>query len=726
MPNRCHRPVNVSVLLGLTLLLVFLRVSSTLSADTYSVPQTTGVTLAWDGTEPAPDGYRLYQRAEGQTYDYSQPVWTGTHTSCTVYNLAYDSRYYFVVRAYLGAEQSGDSNEVTFVSPSPAATTYTLSASAVGGGSISPSGDVIVNGGADQIFSISPGIGNYIADVLVDGVSVGPVASYAFVHVTANHSISARFALITSTITASAGSGGSISPAGVTILDYGKSQSYAITPALGYRVADVRVDGASLGPIGSYTFAKVTENHTIHAVFIADTFTITSSAGPNGTISPSGSTPVSYGGTQSYGISANDGYTIADVVIDGVSFGSMDTYTFSNVLKGHTIHAVFAAANQAPIADAGPDQVVDEGQAVTLSGLNSIDADNEITRYQWRQMQGPSVVLSSPDEPLTTFKTPNVDRSGAALIFELLVTDASGATSSDSCIVNVSWSNMTPTADAGVDQTVQEGAPVVIDASGSTDADDGIVSYAWVQTAGPAVPLSDAQSASPFFKAPYVGTEGAALTFEVTVTDAGGLKGTDRCLVNVSRAYTPPVADAGTDQQVTAGQQVLLDGSRSNDPDGRAIVSFRWKQTHGAPVELIDPTCERPIFVAPEGNGERGPLTFELSVTNSAELQATDTCRINVAASADATAPIVDIQDPAGDQTTTNQPKISFSGTASDDREVARVVWENSAGGSGVAVGTTTWRVDRIMLKRGINVITLTAYDTSGNQAQITRTVTRR
>ena len=71
-----------------------------------------------------------------------------------------------------------------------------------------------VNYGANQTFSHHPGGHYHVADVLVDGVSVGAVTSYTFTNVTANHTIAASFAIDTFTITASAGANGSISPSG--------------------------------------------------------------------------------------------------------------------------------------------------------------------------------------------------------------------------------------------------------------------------------------------------------------------------------------------------------------------------------------------------------------------------------------------------------------------------------------------------------------------------------
>ncbi|MDI4644253.1 DUF4073 domain-containing protein [Cohnella hashimotonis] len=69
------------------------------------------------------------------------------------------------------------------------------------------------------------------------------------------------------TIAASADAGGSISPAGNVAVSRGGSQTFTITPDAGYAISDVTVDGKSVGKVGSYTFANVTEAHTIKAVF---------------------------------------------------------------------------------------------------------------------------------------------------------------------------------------------------------------------------------------------------------------------------------------------------------------------------------------------------------------------------------------------------------------------------------------------------------------------------
>jgi hypothetical protein len=71
----------------------------------------------------------------------------------------------------------------------------------------------------------------------------------------------------TFTITASAGSGGSISPSGGVVVNQGANQSFTITPNSGFNVSSVTVDGANQGAITSYTFSNVQANHTISAAF---------------------------------------------------------------------------------------------------------------------------------------------------------------------------------------------------------------------------------------------------------------------------------------------------------------------------------------------------------------------------------------------------------------------------------------------------------------------------
>ena len=174
---------------------------------------------------------------------------------------------------------------------------FTIKASAGAGGSITPSGIVLVSRDAEQAFVISADENKRIDDVKVDGKSVGVRTSYKFTNVNADHVIAATFVDSTApvrqhTIMASAGANGSIDPSGVVSVDHCASRDFIITPASGYQISDVKVDGTSVGAISSYKFIDVTANHAIEAAF--SKVTIQPQPNPGGGKTPSAPpTPVS-------------------------------------------------------------------------------------------------------------------------------------------------------------------------------------------------------------------------------------------------------------------------------------------------------------------------------------------------------------------------------------------------------------------------------------------------
>ena len=221
-------------------------------------------------------------------------------------------------------------------------TTYTITASAGAGGSINPSGTVTVASGGSRTFAITPNPCYHVTEVLVDDNPVGPVTSYSFTNVTSNHTISASFAINTYTIVASAGTGGSISPSGDVGVNCGANQAFTITPDACHDVANVLVDGSPVGAVSNYTFTNVQANHTIAASFALKTYTITASAGAGGTIDPDGDVVVNCGSNQTFTITPDPCYNIADVVVDGSSVSAVPSYEFTNVIANHTIVTSFA------------------------------------------------------------------------------------------------------------------------------------------------------------------------------------------------------------------------------------------------------------------------------------------------------------------------------------------------------------------------------------------------
>jgi uncharacterized repeat protein (TIGR01451 family) len=161
--------------------------------------------------------------------------------------------------------------------------------------------------------------------------------------------------------------------------------------------------------------------------FTLNTYTLTPTAGANGSITPDTPQTVDWGSSATFTVTPNTGYHIADVGMDGTSIGAVSAYTFTNVTANHTITATFALNNDAPIADAGMDQAVSAGEPVTLDGSGSSDPDGHLPlTYGWTQTGGAPVVLSSDAISQPTFTAPD---AAGVLAFSLIVTDTDGLSS---------------------------------------------------------------------------------------------------------------------------------------------------------------------------------------------------------------------------------------------------------------------------------------------------------
>ncbi|MBR3797551.1 MAG: PKD domain-containing protein [Bacteroidales bacterium] len=225
---------------------------------------------------------------------------------------------------------------------------YTITASAGNGGTISNVGSTSVNCGDDITYTITPDEGYMISDIEVDGQSVGSENSYSFTNVTSDHTISATFEIIPAgevVIVVNADTeGGSVSPTGTQTITEGEDFTFTVTPDACYEIGIVTVNGneVSLDENNSYTIANVTEPQSINATFNRLSYIITASASEGGTITPSGNVEVNCGENKEFVITANEGYEIENVVVDGQSQGAITSYTFENVTEaGHSIEATF-------------------------------------------------------------------------------------------------------------------------------------------------------------------------------------------------------------------------------------------------------------------------------------------------------------------------------------------------------------------------------------------------
>ena len=165
-------------------------------------------------------------------------------------------------------------------------------------------------------------------------------------------------------ITASAGSNGSISPSGAVTVNNGSNQAFTITPAAHYHVADVLVDSVSVGAVSSYTFTNVTTDHTIVASFTIDTYTLTYTAGANGSIT--GTTPQ----TVNHGASGTEVTAVAATNYHFVNWSDASTAnprTDTNVTANITVTANFAIDTYTVTPSAGAGGSISPNTPQTMS-----------------------------------------------------------------------------------------------------------------------------------------------------------------------------------------------------------------------------------------------------------------------------------------------------------------------------------------------------------------------
>ena len=214
---------------------------------------------------------------------------------------------------------------------------------------------------------------------------------------------------------------------------------------------------------------------------------------------------------------------------------------------------VTAGPNDAPTAHAGDDATVAEGAPVTLDGSASTDPEGENLTYAWSGSNGVTLTGETP-----SFTAPTELLTNEELVFTLIVTDASGIPSvnDDTNTVTITVTagpNDAPTAHAGDDATVAEGAPVTLDGSASTDPEGENLTYAWSGSNGATL-----TGETPSFTAPTELLTNEELVFTLIVTDASGIPSVndDTNTVTITVTAGPndaPTAHAGTDATVNEG-----------------------------------------------------------------------------------------------------------------------------------------------------------------------------
>ena len=251
-------------------------------------------------------------------YEVKQISWEGSSiaTSAGTYSVVPTSTIQSLLRIYVG--------------PTASPTTYTITASGNTGGSVSPGGTIYVDEGDDQTFTATPSTGYEFSYWLIDGSALVTDSTYTFYNVTANHTIQPVFARTTYTVRVYRSGWPYVGSYG----DHSSSATYIDVSGAAGETYDVCwsqwsgddtkniCDYGSNTQYGGEDFDRITFGTTSSPVYpgkrySALTKTITASAGSGGTISPSGAVQVNYGASKTFTVSANPGYKIEQILIDG-------------------------------------------------------------------------------------------------------------------------------------------------------------------------------------------------------------------------------------------------------------------------------------------------------------------------------------------------------------------------------------------------------------------------
>lgn len=195
-------------------------------------------------------------------------------------------------------------------------------------------------------------------------------------------------------VTATAGEGGTITPAGQTLVKKGTSKTFDIAPTQGYEIVNVNVDGADLGPISYYTFQRVGVDHTISATFqkaqpSGDTVTLTTTANEGGTVAPAGQTRYAPGASAEITFTPDPGYQLASVKVNGRTVDVTDGAYTLVMDQSYAVSAAFEKIPDVPVVmfqndfeDVAGDSFPFHGWTVKVQDTSS--TWKQYTYYNWK------------------------------------------------------------------------------------------------------------------------------------------------------------------------------------------------------------------------------------------------------------------------------------------------------------------------------------------------------
>lgn len=346
---------------------------------------------------------------------------------------------------------------------------------------------------------------------------------------------------------------------------------------------------------------------------------------------------------------------------------------------------IVEADDEAPIAHAGADKVIDEGTFVYFNGTQSRD-NMGVKYYNWSFAQNGSDILLFGEKPVFNFTLPG------SYDITLTVTDYGGNIDTDNMVLLVNdITPPIPVIAAGRD--IDQGTLFIFDGSSCYDPELGsIINYSWTFYYNGLNTLLWGEFAS--FKFDIPGDYSVTLN----ITDNGSNYALSTFLVRV-KDTSAPMALAGIDQTVPQGHEVLFNGSKSTD--NVVVNNWTWSFQYDNTAQYIY-GMETTFTFWTVGNYQ-----VTLTVLDASDNDDTDIMWINVT---DSTPPVAE----AGDDETVNQgSRITFDGRSSfDNVAIINYTWTFNDGENRTIYGQ---RAFYVFNNPGTYVVTLTVMDEAGN-----------